>query len=822
MSHRWIYTSLLVLSWLLFSTSTLPAQNWGTLEGTVTTPDETPVPGATIVVDGTNFGTATQSDGSYSLRLPTGVHRLRFSAIGYEAHVDSVEIRANESTTLVVTLSDDVVEMEQVLVEADEFAEDIGVHRIRPEDIQNMPTPFKDGFRALKVMPGVATNTELSQQYSVRGGGYNENLIFLNGFEVFMPFRPRQGEQEGLGLLNPDMASDLTFYTGGFPARYGGKLSSALDVQYHSPKDETLRGSADISLLDASAHARGAALDNRLSWNVGIRHAQPGRFFGTQDVQGDYDPTFTDVQGLFTYRIAPGHELDVLGLYADHTFELEPQTQQTYFGILGLNPDAPTDLQALWVDYEGQRQDGYTTEFLGTRLSNQLTDQFRISHQLAYFGTEETEQFDIVGRSELFQVDPQGDPSSGEGHFGMGQSDQIDFGDNRVRVETLTGGGSYHLTLDRHAMEAGWDVRGLRFTDDIDELFAIEPRNGSRIVVDSLQDAAQFNEMQAGFYIQDDVNVFSNGRGGLSVSGGLRTDYYSFNDEWTVSPRLSARYQATDELLLMGSLGVYHQEPTYQELRGTPQDDETISESLNRDLNAQRSIQGVLGGEYFLPSRRLYIRAEAYYKDLNNLITYDIENISVRYSGENDARGFVYGLDLQLRGEFVPGLESWFNYSFMTARERIHPEFQTDRNQGLVPRPSDQRHTFSAFLQDYIPGDESWKVHLRMLYGSGLPYTPPLPGPRDEVTGQVLQVDGPRMSGRIRAYRRVDVGATKRVTLREGSAPVHLDLTAEVLNMFDMTNSVAYDWIPNDDNEWTRVPRRLTPRTINARLRLSF
>ena len=826
---RWTCLGVLIL---LLASPAVHAQTWGTVTGTVTDAStEAPLAGVTVVINGTNFGTATQGDGTYDMRVPEGTHAIRFSAVGYEAHIDSVQVPGNTTVTLNAALAVDVMEMDQVVVEEGEVAPDAGVHRIDPETVQDMPTPFKDGFRALKVMPGVATNTELSQQYSVRGGGYNENLIFLNGFEVFMPFRPRQGEQEGLGLLNPAMAESMTLYTGGFPVRYGGKLSSALDVQYHEVDDASLRGSADVSLLDASVHARGATLNDRLSWNVGVRRAQPGRFFGTQDLKGDYDPVFTDVQGTFTYQLAEGHSIEALGIYADHEFELDPTNQKTYFGILSLDPDVPSNLQALWVDFEGTRQDGYTTEFLGTRLNNQLSNRLRMEHQLAYFGTRETEFFEITGDSELFQVDPAGDPNSGAGHFGIGTSTQTDFANNAVDVETITGGGRYNMALNRHAFEAGWDVRGLRFTDDIDERAIINTRvqrdsgerEDIRIVADSLSDSAQFSEMQAGFYAENTVDVLPT-RGRLSVTGGLRTDYYSFNDEWTVSPRLSATFQASENLSLSGAWGIYHQAPTYRELRGAVDSEEGISESLNRDINSQRSMQFVLGGEYFLPAQRLYLRAEGYYKHLTNVISYSIEDIRVQYSGENDATGFVYGLDLQLRGELVPGLESWFNYSFMVARERIKPQFQNRFNQGLVPRPSDQRHTFSAFLQDTIPGDDSWKAHLRLLFGSGLPYTPPVPGPRDEATGRVVQIPGPRMSGRITPYRRVDLGATKRLTLLESDdrAPVYLDLTMELLNVFDMTNTVSFNWIPNNDNQWTRVPNRLTPRTVNARLSLTF
>jgi len=804
------------------------AQTDGFVAGTVSDATDAPLPGVTVLVQGTNYGTATNEDGYYRMTLPEGRYALRFSAVGFESRTDSVVIRRDATTELNVTLAASVVEMDGVTVEEDRAPEEAGVYSVDPEAVQAMPTPFKDGFRALKVVPGVATNNELSQQYSVRGGGYNENLIFLNGFEVYMPFRPRQGEQEGLGLLNPDLAQSITFYTGGFPARYGGKLSSALDVQYQSPENEPLQGSASISTLDASIHAGSSALDNRLSWTVGARHAQPGRFFGTQDLKGEYDPRFSDVQGAATYRFGGGHQLEALGIYADHTFELNPSERRTFFGIISLNPAvADNQFRSLWSDLDGARTDGYTTRFGGARLRSPLSDRLEVTHALAYFSTTETENFDITGDADVYEVDPTAGANNPENYRRLSNSEHTNFADNSVDVETLTGRGRYTYKLPRHAIEAGWHVRSLYFTDRLNEKTVIETGRGDdyrRIVVDSLSDRASFNEMQTGFYVQDAVDVLPRD-GRLVVTGGVRTDYYTFNDEWTVSPRVSATLRVNEQLTLTGSWGLYHQKPVYRELRGSAEASPSvpnggvIDDLLNRDLRSQQSSQFVLGGEYFIPSLRLYVRTEAYYKDLSNIISYSIDDIRVEYSGENDAEGYVAGFDTQIRGEFVPGLESWFNYSFMMARERFKPAFQDAFNQGLVPRPTDQRHTFSAFVQDYVPGDDTWKLHLRALYGSGLPYTPPVPGP--DVNGQPTRQPGDRMSERITAYRRVDIGATKEITVVEkgiGRTPVQLDLTLEVLNMFDMDNTVTYSW----EGDWTRVPKRLTPRTLNARMRLTF
>ncbi|MEX0747861.1 MAG: TonB-dependent receptor, partial [Rhodothermales bacterium] len=788
------------------------AQTWGEVRGRVIEADtQLPLPGVNVVVSGTDFGTATESDGRYALKLPTGAHLLRFTTVGYLPRTDTAIVRTGGTTRLDIELRPALLELEGITVEGAAPATEPGVYDLRPEDVRNMPTPFK-GFQALKALPGVATNNELSNQYSVRGGGFNENLIFINGFEVYMPFRPRQGEQEGLGLLNPELAGRITLYTGGFPARYGGKLSSALDVQYARPEGP-ISGAASLSLLDAGVTTGSSAADGRVGWNVGIRKARAQHFFSTQELRGTYRPDYTDVQGLFSYRIADGHDVEVLGIWADHVFNLDPQSRKTYYGIVSTDPSIPADLRSFWIRYQGREEDGYRTRFAGARLSNRLGARVLAEHDFAYFGTEEDESFDIRGSAIIFQVDPGGNPETGSGHFPTGNASQAEFAENSIDVATWTARGRWVLQAGNHAAEAGWYGRRLEFTDRINEQSTIVGRDTEgevvRLVVDILRDAASLSASQAGLYVQDAIES-----GRLFATAGVRTDYFSFNDEWTISPRLSGRYRADELLTITGSWGIYYQVPTYRELRGRPETGETILGALNRDIKSQRSIQYVMGAEYFIPSRRLYARGEIYYKDLSNLISYDIQNVRVLYSGNNDADGHAYGLDLRLSGELVPGLESWLNYSYLRAIEDFRAPFETDLTSGNMPRPSDQSHTISLFVQDYVPGDDTWKVHLGALFGSGLPYTPPNPGPA--VGGFVSQVPGVRNSGRYNEYRRIDMGITK---LIDFGGTLRLEMTAELLNVFDMTNTVAYTWIPDGNGIWQRIPTRLTPRTFNVRAR---
>ena len=820
-----------VTLWLLLTLlQVLPAQaqSWGTVTGVVTDEASTgPIEGVAVIVFGTNFGTATDEKGHYSFRLPEGTHTLEFSALGYRSLLDTVHVVRDGTTELHVSLREGALELEEILVEDEESVE-AGVHRMNPEAVRDIPAPFPGVFASIKVMPGVASNNELSNQYSVRGGGYNENLIFLNGFEIHLPFRPRQGEQEGLGLLNPDLTDNITFYTGGFPPRYGGKLSSALEVTYRKPEPGDIRGGAQLSTLDAGGFLEAATPGGRASWILGARKARASRFFSTQELKGNYQPDYTDLQASLSVRVTDGHELEAIGIWSRNRFILDPRTRKTYYGTISLDPTQPSNLQSMWIAYDpgSNESDGYDSGFVGARTSNHIAGTLRAEHDLSLYTTVETEDFEMAGKVLLFLVDPEsGNPNTGEGHVPIGNASEEEVAHNRVAVRTLTAQGRWLLHGRRHAPEAGWMVRRLHFDDQLGEKSIVtgQGQDGERvrIVVDSLFDAAALDASQAAFYAQDVIEMLPQ-TGRMVGTFGVRADYFSLNDEWTVSPRALIRYRLSANTDLLASLGLYHQAPTYRELRGKPETGTGILGSINSEIRSQRSLQLLAGVSRFLPRHRTTLRAEAFWKRLSNLISYDVENVRVEYSGRNDAEGHAYGLDLQLRGELVPGMESWINYSYLVARERFLPQYVGPRNEGLVPRPSDQRHTFSAYFQDYVPRDPTWRIHLRALFGSGFPYTPPVPGPR--IGNIVVQAPGDRLSGRFTEYKRIDAGVTKEIELVRGprGRPVRLEATAEILNLFDMINTVAYSWVPGAEGIWRRIPTRLTPRTYNLRVRVEF
>lgn len=796
------------------------AQGWGRYEGRILDGSSgSPLPGATLVVRGTNFGTIADRNGRFSMRLTSGTHQLQASFVGYQTLLIQVSVTDGQVVQAELRLTPQSNAAGEVLVEG--TSAEAGVQTLTPEQVQNIPGPFKDGFRALKNLPGVMSNNETSNEYSVRGGGYNENLIYINGFEVYKPFRTRQGEQEGLGLLNPDMSERMTLYTGGFPARFGGKLSSALDVQYQNPHQQPFTGSAYLSALDAGATARGGV--GKWGISTGYRKAQARTFFGAQELKGNYDPNYTDAQTLVSYAFNPNHSLEGIGMWARHRFRFEPSQRRTYYGTLN-------DLRSVWINYNGLETDGYDIGMGGLRFKDRLSETWSMEHQFSVYDIVESEKYNVRADATLYLVDPNAtDPDSPINDLAFGSVVQEDRADNRLQVQTWTGEGRYTVKRNRHIGEAGWSLRRIRWNDRLSEQSAVQGQNKDgdlvRVVVKDWSDTLPTTfATQAGGYIQDVVDWLPQ-PGRFVTTLGLRTDYFDFNQEWTVSPRFSASYRVNADLSLTAAWGIYYQPPTYRELRGETAQAESLEGALNRNLKSQRSVQYVMGGTYFLPRRRLYLRAEAYYKQLDRLISYTLQNTRITYSGENDSYGYVYGLDLQLRGEFVPGLESWINYGYMIAREKFRTPYLNKYNQGWIPRAMDQRHTISLFVQDAVSNDESWRVFLQVMLGSGLPYTPPTPG--QSINNISLQTPGYRHSERFIEYKRADLGVTKSVEITKRglyaeAKPPKLFLSLELLNIFDIRNTISYTWVDPGTHIWERIPTRLTPRTINARVRIQF
>ncbi|MEM1115702.1 MAG: TonB-dependent receptor [Bacteroidota bacterium] len=791
------------------------------------------IPGATVVVEGTSFGSNTRADGRYDFRIPEGTYPILVSFVGYESVRDTVAVRRGQTIAFDAVLAEAVGDLGAVNVEAG-AAEGVGVSSIDPRTVRDMPLPVADAIRGVKTELGVTSSNELSNAFSVRGGSYDENQFFIDGFEVYRPLRISQGEQEGLGLINGDLTSRMTLFAGGFPVRYGGKLASVLDATYAAPAGP-ISGTLYTSTLDAGGAVQGAITD-RLGVAVGARSARPQRFFAGQELDGAYDPDFRDVQGVVDLRLGERHTLRGLGLYARHRFRLAPQQRETTFGIY------PNLVSTVAIDFEGLEEDGYDIAFGGLLLTSRLGDGAVAEHRLSGFVTDEFEGYDVSSRTSLFRRQQAPDRPQGDlDRIIEGQALQVDRAANTIQQTIGTAEGRYLVRLGAHNVEAGWMGRVLRFDDRISETTTLAGQDAAgrpaEIVARSLEADTTFASWQAAAFVEDAVRFGER----LTIRPGLRADYFAYNAELTLSPRLGVIYQSGPQTTLSAAAGVYYQAPTYRELRGDPAPGEAAFNELDGDIASPRAIQAVVGLEHFFVSRRLGVRAEAYVKQFSDLISYDLENVRVVYSAENDSEGYAVGADLQLRGELVPGLESWFNYGVLFTEERFYePEVPAGiagepvrdrflaRGAGsYVPRPTDRRHNLSLFVQDYVPGDDTWTLHVRTLYGTGVPTTPPSRDDDNSLTSASAFLDGPRNALRLPSYFRFDMGATKRLRLGTAptGAPLALLATVEVLNVFDQTNTIAFSWVEQvreGRRFFTAVPTRLTPRTLNVRLRVDF
>ena len=817
--------------WLLIFLLAAPAsaQTWGEVSGRVTAEATgQPVAGASVLVEGTSFGTNTGADGAFAFRIPEGRYPVRVSFVGYETVRDTLDVRRGQTTRFDAALAEAVGVIGDVAVEA-QGERGVGVSRIDPREVRDMPLPVQDAIRSVKTELGVTSSNELSNSFSVRGGSYDENQFFIDGFEIYRPLRIRQGEQEGLGLINGDLTSRMTLFAGGFPVRYGGKLASVLDATYARPEG-TVTGTGYLSTLDAGAAVQGQ-VGERVGLAVAARSARPQRFFAGQELEGAYDPDFRDVQGVVDLDLAPGQTLRAVGLYARHRFRLAPRQQETTFGIY------PNLIRTVARDFSGLEEDGYDIGFGGLLLTSALGESATMEHRVSVFDIDEFEQINVASRSSLFRREqrPEGSQTDLD-RFLEGQIVQGDSVSNAIRQTVLTAQGRYLARRGNHGLEGGWQARRLTFDDRINERTTVNGRGDDglplALPIRELVADTSFAAWQGAVWVEDAVTL-----GKWTVTPGVRADYFSYNDEVTVSPRLGVVYALAPQTALAASAGLYHQAPTYRELRGDPQPGVSAFRQLDGDVVSPRAAQAVVGLDHFFTGRRLALRAEAYAKRFTDLISYDVENVRVVYSAENDSDGYAVGADVQLRGELVPGLESWVTYGFLLTEERFYTPAGTDeptldrfaaRGSGdWLPRPTDRRHNFSMFVQDYVPGDDTWRLHLRTLYGSGIPVTPPARDEDRSLDAVTAFEDGPRNAIRLPRYFRFDMGATKRLVVGRAptGAPLNLLATVEVLNVFDQTNTVAYSWVESNEGGqrvFTAVPTRLTPRTLNVRLRVDF
>jgi hypothetical protein len=816
---------LLLFSLILIVATVVNGQDTGILDGSVRDSIGDPVEFANVSLQGTQVGTMTQPDGSYTLEVPSGrSYTVIISCVGYRTKQFGVRLDAGESRQQDISLLRDVRSIREVSVSARQERGST-FQRIDVEDLNYMPTTTGRVETIIKSQAGVSSSNELSSQYSVRGGNFDENLVYVNDIEIYRPFLVRSAQQEGLSFVNSDLVSSIKFSAGGYDARYGDKMSSALDISYKRPSK--FGGSASISLLGASAHVEGASKTTRFTYLAGYRYKTTSYLLNTLETSGDYKPQFSDFQTLLSYQLTRKMELTFLGNYSSSKYKFIPHTRNTEFGT----KDIPLNLR---IYYDGQEVDQFDTYMGALSLIWRPVKGLSLKLIGSAFRTSEEETFDIMGQYWINELDNTIDSESyGDSILNIGVGTEQVHARNYLDayVISATHLGAYR-SENRH-VQWGLSYQFQEFYDHLNEWKLIDsagyviPYNGE--VLELTKSVKSDNHIiydQFSAFIQNTREV--NGKkADYFFTVGIRGLVWNFNQTTMISPRATISTQPNwkQNMMFHISAGYYYQPPFYKEMR-------MPDGEINKEIEPQRSIHLLLGGDYIfsLWDRPFKLSGEVYYKWLSKLIPYKIENVRVSYAGENISEGYARGIDFKLNGEFVPGAESWFTLSFLQTAEDIEgdhiqvwdgSELVTEEA-GKFPRPTDQLFTVGLYFQDYFPNHPGYKVHLNAFYGSGLPLSSPV---EDQYYTQL----------RMRPYRRVDIGFSK-VIKRETDIwgernPLRffesIWISAEIFNLLDINNEASYLWIRTISDQqgvpgMFGIPNYLTGRRFNVRISISF
>ncbi|MFM2286276.1 MAG: hypothetical protein RLZZ543_1773 [Bacteroidota bacterium] len=832
----------LFLLLFLLGNTVLSAQN-ASIAGRVTGEQGNILAGVAIFRLG-DMGNAVTSDseGRFKLNLPAEQQiYLVFYLTGFESDTMAFRLKPNENRVIDRYLSKKIKDIStfEVVSKTDR---EIGLQRLDPLIVNSLTGPGDAISMALKTLPGVTSNNELSSQYSVRGGNYDENLVYVNDVEIYRPFLVRAGQQEGLSFANPAMVENLRFSAGGFEAKYGDKMSSVLDITYKRPK--SFGGSASASILGGNLQLEGATKNYRLSGMIGARYRTTQYLLNSLDVQGQYRPSFTDVQGYVLYNITEKWDIDFLGNYAVNNYRVFPQNQTTEFGTIN-------QALQLKVYFDGKDQSRFATSMGAMTSTWRPNRKTKLKLIASIFNSSETEKSDVAGEYYINELERDlGSSDFGDVAFNRGIGAYQTFIRNALHYTVANVEHKGYVEKGDHYFQWGARAQNEQIQDQIKEWRMIDSAGYSmpllpvdQIVLESnLKSSASLNSMRYQGYVQDNYHwrkTYGKDSVDFSLTGGIRANHWTINGQTTVSPRLVFSFSPLswkrDVTFRMAS-GHYAQPPFYRELRG-------FDGTLNKALKAQESWHFITGADFTFKAwgRPFNMYAEAYYKILRNLVPYEVDNVRVRYFANNSSDGYAQGIDMKVNGEFVKGVQSWASLSFLKTREDIRDDFYyvrynsdgekivpglTNNNiavdsqrvePGYIPRPTDQRFNFSLFFQDYLPKNESISMQITLVLGGKLPTGPP-------------DHERYRDTLRVPSYRRVDIGVSKQF-IRAGkplpkTSPLHslktLTLSLEVFNLLGVNNTVSYIWIKDVTNRTYGIPNYLTNRLLNVRLQASF
>ena len=806
----------------LLATTLLTAQT-ATVKGVLKTSSKIPVEGVAITF--LNTGTTSDENGEYVLKIPANTEiTVIFSHISFTTLVKIVNLPKNKILQFSPILEPKTEVINEVIVK-DVKKDTQGIIKVNPTDIAKIPGANQGVENILMTLPGVNNNNELSTQYNVRGGNFDENLVYVNGIEVYRPFLVRSGQQEGLSFVNTAMVQNVNFSAGGFQAKYGDKLSSVLDITYRTPT--ALATTVNASLLGGSVTVEGVMLQNKLSAIVGVRYRDNSLFINSKDVETTSNPNFTDAQTFLSYLVNPKLKIDFLGNFSLNNYNFTPKSRRTKFGTI-------TNPQELVVYYEGQEKDKFKTVFGALKGSYLVNENLNINVTTSSYHTIEEEYYDVLASYYLGEVNSDfGSDNFGDVSFYEGIGSQLSHARNDLDalISNIEINGTFKK--NSHQIDFGIKYQNEDTKDRVNEWevidslgFSVRPPNfisnnqpyepftGELLPFQSIRANNHVAINRLVWFAQYSKNAFWNNHK-IWYNVGLRSHNWSVNDQisskvnktsYSLRGQFSIKPDWEKDMLFRISGGMYNQPPFYKELRD-------YTGMVIPNVDAQKSLQVILGNDYSfkLWERPFKLISEVYFKHLTDVNTYTVDNVKVRYSADNNAIAYATGIDLRLNGEFVPGTESWVSIGFLKTEENKN-------NQGYIPRPTDQRFKFGMLFQDYVPNIPNIKMYLNLVFNTGVP------------GGSPSYSNPYQYQNRLNAYKRADIGISYVFTdaknqyqsgwLRDFK---ELSVGFEIFNMFDVQNAITNTWVRDVySKQFYGIPNYMTQRVLNIKVDVKF
>jgi hypothetical protein len=821
---------LLIFFMLLPCIHLLAQKSGAIVSGKILDENENPLPGVSIVLLGRETGLASSDSGTFRMHVPADkAFALVFSYTGYKNLQQNFIMNDKEEEHIVIRMERSESKLDSITVTDERDRKEAGLIRINPKDAINIPTPIGGIESLIKVYVG--SNNELTSQYSVRGGNYDENLIYVNDYEIFRPYLVSNAQQEGLSFINPEMTRNVNFYNGGFQAKYGDKISSVLDIQYKKPVE--FGGSAYIGLLEQGLELEGTSKNKKFSYIIGARNRSFTNLLSSQETKGDYIPSSADAQGLFTYQFSNKNSLELFTVYSQTSFNLIPSSSQLSTAVF--SPYFSADL-GLDIFFSGQEKDKYKTGLAGLTWNQQINANLKLKWMVSSFSDNESQNYDITGDYLFGERDF--DKTSTD--FGkivnpLGIGSNQNFARDNLNIHLYSFAHKGYLNKPNQYLQWGVSAELQTIQDQLHE-WSYEDSVGYSLPL--LPGSLDLNNVVNGNnnlhigrftgFFQNNISFKKNPA--FTLQAGARVNYNTFTHQFLVSPRIGASWKprnSKQDIIYKAALGIYDQPPFYRELRAP---DGTI----NPSVKAQQSLQATVGFDinFHQNEKPFRLSVEAYYKDLWNVNPYNINNVSIQYYANNNAKAYAVGVEGRLFANLVKDAESWVSIGIMQTKEKIEgasyydysvdslnkPLDSTLVQQGWIRRPTDRLFTLGMFIQDYLSTNKNFKVYLNLIYGSNLPYSVP---------GSVKY----RNALIIEPYIRADLGFSALLldndkSNRRSHNPFRkLDniwATLEIFNVIDRENTISYLFVKDFSNVTYAMPQRLTPRLFNLKLVTRF